>query len=703
MFNFYFDIYLFIAIFIALSIFALGYLVLKKKTKAWPNRLFFIFTILLSAWVIFNFLENWFDSIVLAEVFLRLDFFLGPFVIFFAALFMFNFPKSSRTANIMAAILFPVTILISYLSMGDKIIKNIELYGNKVGFELGEYFIFYAGLISFYLFTAIIYQLIQYHISSGLSKLQIRYVLFGFAISSSIIIIFNIFLQNIISVELFKIGNFSLIILVGCIFYAMARYHLMEVWVILRLSAIFTLLVASITFIFITLNHLLVKLLEINTPWDFIISSLVITIGYTPLKNLMEIITDKIFFKRHYKFTEVIGEIQAGIHSGGLDLSRTLNLVNKTITRALRVKKGAILILIPKDHFISRDIIGDDISSLKLKHDCQIINYLSSYPDKMLDREELERGENYKEINQETTQEIIGELDKIGFSLVVPIDLKDRLIGVYILGPKLSGDPYSEEDLRLLRHVAWEMSYAIDNAKSYEELKHLDEAKSKFISVVSHQLRTPIAVTRYNLEVMLDKKMPQKDRLRGGKDAYGGVLSLGRQLDQLLTALEIEDKKMVLKKLKGDLNLLISEYLKNNQALIKEKKIKLKFNPSDRISAFRFDPDKMKKVIDILFMNAQSYNPNNRIINLETSLKKFNGKNNLLFKISDNGIGINEFDKPNVFKKFFRGVEAVATAPNGFGLGLFIARKIIKAHEGDIWFESEEGKGTTFYFSLPIK
>ena len=698
------NISLVFAAFIAVSMASLGFVVLRKNKMMVTNQLFFIFTVTVSSWCMFNFLENWYMDLDLSAMFLRLDLFTALIGVFFASVFLFNFPRTNKKFNPLIALFLLLILSVASLAFTDGLIENINIVNGQIGFDFGKWFILYAGVMLVSILSGVIFQVRQYKKANGTEKLQIRYVILGFSITSFIIIILNLFLQNLVSKGVFMLGNFSMIILVVCIFYAMVRYHLMDIWVVLRLGTIFTLSLTTIIFFFVSVNYLLVYFLEIGVPWDIIIPSFFITVGFTPLKKFIEFITDAMFFRRHYKFNNVVQKVEKEIHSAGLVLDKSLSVVNQIISDALKVNRSLIMILIPRGHFISRQTIGDDIGNLELKHNDPVINYLITFPGRILDREELERGGHVNGLADSDRDAIVVELKKISIALVVPIEFKDKLIGIYLLGEKLSEDPFNEEDLRLLQHVSWELSFAIDNARSYEELKHLDEAKSNFIQVVSHQMRTPVTISRCNLELALDKDLNPEEKEGVLKAAYEGVSSLGHQLDQLLTVLEIEEKEMVVKKEGVELNSLINDSVESNRLSIKNKKLKLESKLENSFSV-KIDCDKAKirRVLDIVLLNAINYTPSGGKITINTAQDGFNGKNSLVVSVADNGVGLNDADKVNLFKKFFRSPEAISMFPNGFGLGLFIARKIVLAHGGDIWFENRENQGMTFFFSIPFK
>ncbi|MFA6514067.1 MAG: ATP-binding protein [Patescibacteria group bacterium] len=695
--------FIIVTFFISISMASLGYAAFSRNKKSLTNGLFFLLSIVLAVWCASNFLENLLTSADFAIIFLKLDFILGPFVFFLIFLFLLNFPEPNRKLSKYAVWLVLPTLFISGLILTDKIIRNINFDNNKIGFDFGPWFNVYTALILVYLIIAIGYQIVQLHRIIGIKKMQVRYVLFGFAVTSIITLTFNLFLQNTVSREVFIIGNFSPIILIACIYYAIVRYRLMNIGVILRLGAIYTFLLSTIIFIYASASYFLIIFLQVESPWNFIIPSFFITFGFSPIKKFLEKATDQIFFKQQYKFSDVARKIESSIHEIGLNLDKTLEIINKVITDALKVEHGEIMILIPKGNFISRQVIGRETENFKLKHNNPIIKYLNIYKKRILDKDELERDNYNKDIPDVSVNQVIKELVKNDFALVIPIELKNKLIGVYLLGPKKSQDPYTQEDLRLLRHVAWEMSFAIDNASSYEELKRLDKVKSNFVSVVSHQLRTPVTITRYNLELFFDDTISPEEKTETVRSAYYGILSLGRQLDQLVTVLEIEEKKVMLAKKPVKITDLINRVVEDNQINLNNKKIKLTIEDDEINSEVICDATKIKTVLGILLANAINYVSAEGKIDISVKKETFNKKSKLIVAISDNGIGITDDSKPEIFKKFFRSPEAIAVSPNGFGLGLFIAKKIVSAHGGELIFETKEDRGVTFSFSLPIK
>ena len=171
-------------------------------------------------------------------------------------------------------------------------------------------------------------------------------------------------------------------------------------------------------------------------------------------------------------------------------------------------------------------------------------------------------------------------------------------------------------------------------------------------------------------------------------------------ISDLLNVTRIEEGKYLYKPALADLKEITQSVIDLHQEKIGQKNIKLEFQKSkEKLPKVRVDLEKIKLAIGNLVDNAINYTlPQG---NITISVKK--KTEGLTFQIKDTGIGIPKDQQERVFTKFFRGVNAIRMETEGSGLGLFITKNIVEAHGGKIWFETKEGKGTTFYFTLPVK
>lgn len=243
----------------------------------------------------------------------------------------------------------------------------------------------------------------------------------------------------------------------------------------------------------------------------------------------------------------------------------------------------------------------------------------------------------------------------------------------------------------------------ITEAKNSENrLKDLDNLKTQFIQTVSHQLRTPLNITRWNLEMLLSGKHGRlsehlKQTLNSSLDANYEIIKI---LDDILTALDIEEERLTnLKKTDISLEDLWTTVVNDLKPKYEIKNIHYSFDaPEKALPILQIDPEKIKMVLKILLDNAIKYTKEKDKI--RASLKQTGEK--IIFKITDSGIGIPKKEQKNIGSRFFRASNAATSHPSATGLGLFIAKYFIKLHGGNFGFESTEKKGSTFWFDLPI-
>lgn len=239
-----------------------------------------------------------------------------------------------------------------------------------------------------------------------------------------------------------------------------------------------------------------------------------------------------------------------------------------------------------------------------------------------------------------------------------------------------------------------------------KRLQMLEAAKSKFVSVTTHQLRTPLAAIKWTFHMLLQESLgkinaEQKDFLKKGYDSAQRIISI---INDLLNIDYIEANKLdyhfLAVKLEELMDGLILEFTNHAES----KKIKLVFSKPDRpLPTVMIDPIKISMVLENLIDNAIKYTKLGGQVRVVLSDDRSNSASAALeISVADNGIGIPAAEQEKIFHRFFRASNAVRAQPDGSGLGLFISRDIIQKHGGQLWFESKEGEGSVFHFTIPI-
>lgn len=254
----------------------------------------------------------------------------------------------------------------------------------------------------------------------------------------------------------------------------------------------------------------------------------------------------------------------------------------------------------------------------------------------------------------------------------------------------------------LIRSVMQEIKYREQLQYAYQELQKLDEAKSEFVSIASHQLRTPLTAIKGYISLLLDGSYGElTDKNRPPiENVYKSSERLIKLINELLSISRIEAGKMEMNFERASLEEIIDSVFEELKLQAKEKRLYLKKEKSKTpVPELFIDKDKIKQVIMNVVDNAIKYTNKGGIV-IKTEIK--NSK--ALIEVSDTGEGMNKEEIAKLFKSFSRGSAGNELSVNGAGLGLHIARRFVEIQGGRIWAESAgKGKGSTLFIELPIK
>lgn len=234
-----------------------------------------------------------------------------------------------------------------------------------------------------------------------------------------------------------------------------------------------------------------------------------------------------------------------------------------------------------------------------------------------------------------------------------------------------------------------------------EQIIGLNKMKSEFVSVASHQLRTPLSAIKWETELLLTKfkKGLSDKQLKNIENIDSLSTRMTKLVNDLLDVARIEQKRLILKRELSDLSKVAEEVCDEAMIVAKARNIEIVSNLAKNIPKISSDPNRLKMVMENLVNNAIKYTTNRGKIEIKLSKKS----GILTFSVKDNGVGIPEEQHDRVFDKFFRSDNVVKYQTEGTGLGLYISKNIIEHLGGKIWFQSVEGLGSIFSFSLPIK
>ncbi|HCB36079.1 TPA: hypothetical protein DEP31_01205, partial [Candidatus Azambacteria bacterium] len=396
------------------------------------------------------------------------------------------------------------------------------------------------------------------------------------------------------------------------------------------------------------------------------------------------------------------------------DLDKLLEEFLKKLVSYLKVPKAEIILLLEKDHFISRLSIGvGEQNDLVLPKNNALVQHFEKHPDEILERDYLVYLTPREEHRKEELLKLHKELDKFGYALAVPITVKRVVIGILFLGEKISKDIFSSQDIQLLEIVGKHAGPIIESARLFEQTQQLNkelltanQAKSHFITIVSHQFRTPLSAIRMNAELLEDNL---KKRFLSAVDETESVqiiqeraIFMVNMLENVFDGMAIDAHKVSVDKKPAVIWEIFDNVKKEISREIEKKRINFILDKSpELLQEIDIDIPKITKVVKILLENAAFYNKEGGIIEVKMNKVTNEEKRFIQCSVKDEGIGVPPEDTNKIFEKFYRSPNAMNLVPNGTGLGLFIAKNFVELHGGKLWVASQPGQGSTFYFTLP--
>ena len=316
------------------------------------------------------------------------------------------------------------------------------------------------------------------------------------------------------------------------------------------------------------------------------------------------------------------------------------------------------------------------------------------------------------------------DLNIFGFdNLFAPINIKNKFYGIIEVFRETD---FAQEDTKCFTTLVKQVSLPLESAILYEEIKDtniklekLERLKSEFISIVSHELRTPLTSINSALDIILKGTTGEINETMEKflNLAKRNVTRLSAIIYDLLDLSKIEAGKMEFRFEKTNINLPI-ELVKNTlENLAKEQNITINMNLDNSLDLVYIDTQRMEQVLTNLVSNAIKFTRENGTIEITSSkisadeirnnpffdnLPEYLSNEYVKIAVKDSGIGIAPEDWGKVFEQFKQIENSLSRKVGGSGLGLPIAKRLMEAHKGFIWLESELNKGSTFYLAIPI-
>lgn len=288
-----------------------------------------------------------------------------------------------------------------------------------------------------------------------------------------------------------------------------------------------------------------------------------------------------------------------------------------------------------------------------------------------------------------------------------PLQIGDQALGILFIFSEIQTG-FERSKLHTLSLIAGQLASAIQNANLFDEinernrkLKELSDFKDEILGIAAHDLRSPLSAIQMTAKLLQHyaAKMDEQEK----KESLDGMVKktdhMMKMLNEMLDISVIESGKLTLKKKPVNLEEILEEHYQQVIPLARSKNIGMDIHIQEDLPQISVDIDKLGEVLDNFLTNSIKYTPSGGSVKLEAERVD----HSIRVCVQDSGVGIRQGELKKLFKKFSRTSSKPTGGETSTGLGLAIAKKIVDLHEGDIWVESEYGKGSRFYFTLPLE
>lgn len=705
------------------SYFYLGFSVYLRDPKSWTNRLFIIFAFVLGAYTIVNpFSLHPVPPTPESQLFwIRMVIFVASFIGPILFLLVHTFSQKEITLRKKYLFLIFAVILANALaSLTPLIFESIAYPQGEPVPKVGRGFLIFV--LNFPVMVSLSFGLLvrKHFRAVKEEKTKLFYFLIGIVATFSLMVFLTV-----VSVAIFKtpigvfLGPITPVILVSFIAYAIVKHKFLDIQPIIARAVSFLFALILFAAIYAALIVLAVRQfipIPLNTSALILLFALMLAgiLSFQPLERGMRKITDKFFFKGEYDKDELLAHLTR-IMAETIDLGELAQKILQVLTAEMKISKGAFLVV---DHhsIIAVEEVGFSGSRLQTP-ELERLYHKDSGSISSFIFEELEEGE------------IKNVFRRLDIALAVPVRVEKIEVAVLVFGPKRTGERYHSRDIEFLQVLAAEVGIAIQNAKSFSEIKkfskelekRVDERtaelqetqerelakakevvrlKDEFVFLAAHELRTPVTAIRGFLELTEES---QKKFPRDIQNNLTAIAQASEHLNQLINdLLEIarsEGGVTIVNVGPCQFEPILREVLEETVALIRQKNIVVKIDIKP-LPPVLCDPAKLKEALLNLLGNAIKYNKDGGIIDI--SVWRHPEEPRFIFEIRDTGYGIPKDRQAHIFQKFFRAGTKGTGDVLGTGLGLFITRMLIEKMGGAITFSSVEQEGSTFAFTLPL-
>jgi len=715
-----FSIYLILYILAISGIFVIASFLITKYRSGEQFR-FAIFSFLVGLWLALQLFAQIFHSYPeSALLLLRISTSLACYIAFTFYVFVRYFTQQ-KTVSLKYIFLL---VILSFLLLSPLGIKTASISQSGIAITSAglAYYPYLFTVSTFFIVGVIMLLQFSRHAIDPSIKQRNKLLIIGILQAVIVIIGGSVLLADNIAAQI--LVPLSLLILVAFVAYAIIRHRLFDVRFIVVRSLGYLLSLGLITAIFsILVFGVSGAILRGNYPRTiqqlfYVTVTLTLVLTYPYIKRFFDKITNKLFYRDAYDtelFLSQLNQIIVSTIEINVLLKQISTLVNENL------KSEACLFLI---HTVGNSsgfrLVGSGSSDLDERTVRQFHHEITSIKSPIFLADDLSPQDPLLTFMRSHKIAVCVQLK-------TPKSHQKETVGYLLLGDKRSGNHYSQQDTRTIQIIANELVIAIQNTLRFEEiqqfnltlqqkvdnathklrqtnekLKALDETKDEFISMASHQLRTPLTSVKGYISMVVegDAGKISETQKKLLDQAFTSSQRMVYLIADLLNVSRLKTGKFIIESKPTQLADVIETEISQLTETAKGRGLELTYDKPKNFPLLMLDETKTRQVIMNFADNAIYYtqsgtNRGHIHIGLEDK------GSSIEFTVTDDGIGVPKAAQHHLFTKFYRADNAQHARPDGTGLGLFMAKKVIIAQGGALIFHSEEGKGSTFGFSFP--
>ncbi|MCD6170233.1 MAG: PAS domain S-box protein [Candidatus Latescibacteria bacterium] len=457
---------------------SLALFVYLKNRKHSANRFFAIFVLCVAAWTFGNYMAHIHANTQNGLLWGRVTFAAASLIPLAFLIFAQVFPDK-RTISLRKSLLAFVFLGISFLllSFSPLLLVNLTPAVQGINTEYGPAYPFF----SLYFLSCFAYGLFctarKWKQSQGISRLRVQYLFLGVLLGATAGSITNLFIPLLFHTSRYSIyGPYSSVIIIAFIAHAIVRYQLMDVRLVVKKGVVYAVSTIVAAVAILSLLRLAERTLSYHIPYSSLtfvgLLTLCLAIALQPLRHLVQSLADRYFYREPYNYHHTLQQASRIITST-IELKPLLQSIISVIVNTMKAEWGCLLLRDEGNGDFQPEAFEASMEKClpppALSDNCAAVKALRQGRN-LLVREEIERFSQ-----REEDKRVGDELGKLGCDLALPLSVKGQPVGLLLIGPKLSGDPYFQQDLELLSIVSNQAAMAINNAQLYREVVQIKE------------------------------------------------------------------------------------------------------------------------------------------------------------------------------------------------------------------------------------